>query len=138
MASVNKLMERVIQPQKNRIQFAEYLIIALPPIIAISPTLTALVEFAIYVIFITTPELRQRFIRSIKQPMIYMGLGFCFVLILSSIWSEANWHEKAEHIRSWRKILLLPITAALLCSFKQKQRFLLVIVVTTTIYATIL
>jgi O-antigen ligase len=115
--------------------WASGLLVMLPAVIVISPSLTALLEIALYALFILNPELRKRFVASLTQPIVIFGFLLCFFIIISSLWSAASWDIKLEHIRSWRKILLLPMAACLIDTPKMKDRFLFVFIIAIAFYA---
>lgn len=118
-----------------QITFAIYVIFALPVAIALSPPLSNLLELTLYVLFIVTPDLRSRFISSFQKPFVVWGFLFCFMIILSSLWSQASWDVKLEHIASWRKIFLLPMAVSLINSNDLKNKFLLTFVTSISFFA---
>ena len=122
-------------PKKIRTTLAAYILIFFPAAIVVSPPLTALLEACLYLIFIITPELRKRFVESLSQPMVICGLALCLFIIISSLWSDAPLDEKLEHMKNWRKVLLLPIAVSLAQEAQFKQRFVWFFVIAMTFYA---
>jgi O-antigen ligase len=119
----------------NITSWASYILMALPISIALSPPLTSLLEAILYTLFIFTPELRKRFVDSLSQPMVMFGFLLCFVIFLSSLWGDAPWEAKIEHMISWRKILLLPIAISLINTPILKDRFLLAFIISVMFFA---
>ncbi len=121
--------------ENRRIAWATYVLLALPFVTVLSPTLTGLLEVVLYLLFVVTPELRKRFVSSLSQPMVIFGFCLCFIIIASSFWSNADWESKLGPIKNWRKIFLLPIAVSLINSSLWKDRFLLVFIFSVTAMA---
>lgn len=125
----------IVQNDIKQITWSKYLLLALPIAIVISPPLTSLLELFLYTIFITTPSLRKRFADSFKQPIVVFGFLLGFMIVISSLWSEASWGMKSEHILSWRKLFLLPIAISLTKDNIFKDKFLLIFVISISFFA---
>ncbi len=104
--------------------YATIIIFILPASIVISPSLTVFFEILLYGLFLSSTELRKRFIESLQQPIVIFGGIFFLFLAASSLWSSASEDTILEHLRSWRKILLLPIAISLINNNFLKTRFL--------------
>ncbi len=121
---------------ENRcIVWASCVLLALPFVNVLSPTLTGLLEIVLYLLFIVTPELRKRFVASLPQPMVIFGFGLYFIIMASSFWSNADWEVKLRAVQSCRKILLLPIAIALIDNSLWKDRFLLAFIFPVAVMA---
>lgn len=117
--------------------YATIIIFILPASIVISPSLTAFFEVILYTLFIGSSELRRRFILSLKQPIVILGGAFFLFIAASSLWSSAPIESILEHLKSWRKILLLPIAISLITNENLKDRFLIYFVASMTVCAII-
>lgn len=91
----------------------------------VSTSLTSVVEIllflAVIVCLVRHRELRAR---AVAQPMVIMGLVLAAVIILGAFYGGATLAEKLASLKSWRKLLLLPIAALLLTEPLWKQRLL--------------
>ena len=117
--------------------WATYVLLALPFVTVLSPTLTGLLEVVLYLLFIVTPALRKRFVDSLHQPMVIFGFCLCFIIVASSVWSSADWESKLGPMKNWRKILLLPIAVSLINHALWKDRFVLVFIFAITAMASL-
>ena len=115
--------------------WATYLLLSLPVVNVVSPTLTGVLEAVLYLLFLVTPELRKRFVAGLCQPMVICGFCLYFIVMASSFWSAAEWADKLEVIKGCRKILVLPMAIALINSPFLKDRFLLVFIFSVTAVA---
>lgn len=123
--------------KSKSITLAYYLLILLPAIIVISPSATAVIEVALYILFLSNQELRERFLNSLTQPFIIFGFLLFSYITLSAAWSEALLETQIEHIISWRKILLLPIAASLVNTPLAKRQFIIIFICFISLYASI-
>ena len=123
--------------EDGRIVWATYVLLSLLFVTVLSPTLTGVLEVVLYLLFVATPELRKRFVSSLRQPMVIFGFCLCFIIIASSFWSNADWEDKLGPIKNWRKILLLPIAISLINNSLWKDRFLLVFIFSVTAVASL-
>lgn len=117
-------MENYKREKNWCVSYATIIIFILPASIVISPSLTAFFEILLYGLFLSSTELRKRFIESLQQPIVIFGGIFFLFLAASSLWSSASEDTILEHLRSWRKILLLPIAISLINTNFLKTRFL--------------
>jgi len=127
----------MISPETKPTIWARYILLAVPVATVLSPPLTNLLELVLYILFIATPELRKRFLSSFQQPLVIFGFIFTAVILISSLWSNVHWNIKSEAMFSWRKILLLPITVALINTPTIKDRFLVVFIIAISVLASL-
>ncbi len=118
--------------ENRRVAWATSVLLTLPFVNVLSPTLTGVLEVVLYLLFVVTPELRKRFVASLSQPMVICGFCLYFIIMISSFWSGADWEVKLEVLRGCRKILLLPMAVSLINTSLWKDRFLLVLILSVT------
>lgn len=93
------------------------------------------VEFLLYLLFAFSAPLRGRLRQSVRQPMVMMILVWGAVLIGAAFYSVAPGAEIIANLSSWRKLLLLPMAAAVFDSDPWKRRLVWVLLLTVTLGA---
>lgn len=117
------------------ISFATYLMLILPAAVVISPPFSNLLELILCILFLSSYELRNRFVESFKQPIVKFGFLFVILIVLSSFWSDASLEIKKEAIISWRKIILLPMVVSLINTSNLKDRLITTFIIFSTVIA---
>ncbi|MFO7605184.1 MAG: O-antigen ligase family protein [Desulfurivibrionaceae bacterium] len=87
-----------------------------------STSLAVGVELLVYPLFLFSAELRGRLFRAIAQPMVKAALAWGAVLLVAALYSVADGPETMGNLVSWRKLLLLPMAAAVFDSKAWKYR----------------
>lgn len=87
-----------------------------------STSLAVGVELLVYPLFLFSAELRGRLFRVIAQPMVKAALAWGVVLLVAALYSVADGPETMDNLVSWRKLLLLPMAAAVFDSKVWKYR----------------
>lgn len=96
----------------NKLDCVRSLIIAELVCLLFSTSLTGVVEILLLLTFLSFKELRYRLLASVKQPMVVMALVWLAVLGVGTLFSLAPGEESLDILASWRKILLIPMAAA--------------------------
>lgn len=96
----------------NNLDFVRYLIITELVCLLFSTSLTVVVEILLVLTFLSFKELRYRLLASVKQPMVVMALVWLALLGVGTLFSLAPGEESLDTLASWRKILLIPMAAA--------------------------
>ena len=96
----------------NKLDFVRSLIITELVCMLFSTSLTGIVEILLLLTFLSFKELRYRLLASVKQPMVAMALVWLVVLCIGTLFSLAPGEESLDILSSWRKILLIPMAAA--------------------------
>lgn len=107
---------------RSPLELARWLIAAEMVALLFSPPLTNLLELALYVVMLASGELRARFVRAARQPMVHGALLFLAVVTIGLAYSIGSWHDTWGMWWGWRKLLLLPIAAALFDDPAWKRR----------------
>lgn len=87
-----------------------------------STSLAVGVELLVYPLFLFSAELRSRLFRAVAQPMVKAALAWGAVLLVAALYSVADGPETIDNLISWRKLLLLPMAAAVFDSKAWKYR----------------
>lgn len=94
------------------VNFVRYLLLAKLAALFISTSLAVGLEILLYLSFAVFPSLRTRLLRVASQPMVMMLIIWVVVLIIAGFYSVAPVTETIDNLTSWRKLLLLPMAAA--------------------------
>lgn len=70
------------------------------------------VECLIFILFIISGELRQRFVASFKQPMVLTSMLFYAMITAGLFYGVASREEALDFWSAWRKLLLVPLTVS--------------------------
>jgi O-antigen ligase len=120
---------------RSPLELARWLIATDMVALLFSPPVTNIVELALYVVMLASGELRARFVRAARQPMVLGALLFLAVVTVGLTYSVGSWHDSWGMWWGWRKLLLLPIAAALFDDPAWKRRLGLILVVVAALCA---
>ena len=107
------------------VYFVRCLILAELLVMLFSTALTNFIEVFIFLSFLLSRELRSRVFSSLKQPMVIIALVFYGVISAGLIYGIGPWSEKAWIWAAWRKLLLIPLAAAVYDDVLWKHRMAL-------------
>jgi len=120
---------------RSPLELARWLIAADMVALLFSPPLTNLVELALYVLMLGSGELRARFVRAARQPMVLGALLFLAAVSVGLAYSIGSPDDSWGMWWGWRKLLLLPIAAALFDDPGWKRRLAWILVLVATLCA---
>lgn len=120
---------------RSPLELARWLIAAEMVALLFSPPLTNLVELALYLLMLASGELRGRFVRAARQPMVLGALLFLAVVTVGIAYSIGSRDDSFGMWWGWRKLLLLPIAVALFDDPAWKRRLGLILVAVATLCA---
>lgn len=103
--------------------------------ILISPPISNLFQFLLYVMFALSAELRGKLWACRKQPMVLGGLAFFLMLALATTYSEAGVGAGLLSLAQWHKLLFIPIGAALFQQSQSKNFFFRTFLLVATLLA---
>ena len=109
----------------NPLLAARWLIILEVIALLFSPPLTNFCEIALLILFLFFGELRKLLVLATKQPMVMASLLFYLLILIGTTYSIETWGGSFSAFWSWRKILLLPMAAALFDEQTWKQKLIL-------------
>ncbi|NTV14347.1 MAG: O-antigen ligase family protein [Desulfobulbaceae bacterium] len=110
-------------------------ILLLAELVALMVSTSAAVggELLLYPLFLGSGVLRGRLVRTLGQPMIRMALLWAGMLLLAAFYCIAPAAEVLDSLGSWRKLLLLPMAAAVFDETAWKLRLVWTLVLTATL-----
>lgn len=111
---------------------ARWLLVALVISLMFSPPVTNLLQAVLLVLIVASRELRARLWAVRQQPMVLGALAFLMVVLLGALYSAAPGGKIAEALVGWRKLLFVPIAAALIDDRHSRLQLLRAVVVAAT------
>jgi O-antigen ligase len=121
------LSNRLIILSPGLIGIGQILVIAQIVALFFSPPLVNLSEFLLYLIAVFVPQVRSQIREFLFTTAGKWFLAFLAIIIIGALW---GWFQKTLDfgvLVSWRKILILPVAAALFKVDARAQRFVLVV-----------
>ena len=109
----------------NALAVARALAIGCMLALLVSPPLTNLFEALLVVVVAASGEIRQRLRAVVRQPLVIAALVLAAMVILAACYAEAPARTAFGAVNGWRKLLLLPIAAALFDDDSTKRRLAL-------------
>lgn len=100
-----------------------------------SPPLTTLAEVALVACFVVAPDLRARLLAALRQPLVRAGLALYALISIGTLYSIVPWHDSLSMWWSWRKLLLLPLAAAVFDDTHWKRRLAWILIAVATLCA---
>ncbi len=118
---LDRLKERL--GSVDAVTAARYLLLAELLFLFVSTSLAVVAELLLFLVFLVFPSLRRRVAELVRQPMIFMAIAWAVVLTLGLLYSIGPGAENLDIWKSWRKLLLLPMAAAVFDSEEWKKKF---------------
>lgn len=107
---------------------ARTLLIAVIPATLFSTSITAAIEFALYLLFAASPELRNKLIYVLRNPTSIALLVFLAICAIGVLYGDAPWDDRLGSLKRWRKALVFFLAAAVFDNDKSKNTFLILFV----------
>lgn len=117
------------------VRLARGLVIASFVTMMFSPPATNLLQAILFVMCLASGDVRARLWAARRQPMVMGALLFYVVLIIGATYSLAGPKEGFGMVWGWRKLLMLPIAAALFDDWRSKVGLLRVMVTAAALVA---
>jgi len=117
------------------INFVRWLLLTELGALLVSTSLAVGVEFLLYISFVVFAPLRSRLRQVVAQPMVLMLFAWAAILVIAGFYSVASAAETLDNLSSWRKLLLLPMAAAVFDDELWKRRLVWALVLITAIGA---
>lgn len=120
------------KPGIDMVRVARVLLLVEMAALLVSTSAAVGVELLLYPLFLGSGGLRGRLARALNQPMVRMALAWAVVLVLAVLYCIAPLAEALDNLSSWRKLLLLPMAAAVFDEETWKRRLVWTLVLTAT------
>lgn len=121
------------KPGIDMVRVARVLLLVEMAALLVSTSAAVGVELLLYPLFLGSGVLRGRLARALNQPMVRMALAWAVVLGLAVLYCIAPLAEALDNLSSWRKLLLLPMAAAVFNDEVWKRRLVWTLVLTATV-----
>jgi len=117
-------------PPDGSIALARTLLLGVVVAMLVSTSISIGFEFASYIVFAALPEPRRRLCRALRYPIVVGFLPLAVVTAVAALYGPASWADSLSALLGWRRMLLLPLAAAVFDDEASKRLVLKVIVVT--------
>lgn len=119
----------------NPLNLARFFVILDLVAILFSPPVSTFSEIALLVIFLTSSPVRLKILAATKQPLVKASLVFYLLISIATLWSVGTFSETFGMWWGWRKLLLIPIVVGVFDEELWKDRFIITLIVVTTLSA---
>jgi len=117
----------------DSITIARFLLVAEITAMIVSTSAAVGLEFLIYLCFILSPALWKRLHEAWQQPMVRGAAAWAAILLCGALYSAGGLNAAIDDLGSWRKLLLLPLAAALFDDDTWKERISHTLIITATV-----
>ena len=117
-------------PADGGLALARALLLAVFVTAPIATSLSIGLEFAAYAVILAMPEPRRRLLPALRDPMVIAVLPLAAAIVVATLHGPAAWSDALLSLFAWRRMLLLPLAAALFFDTASKRLALDVLVVT--------
>lgn len=107
---------------------ARSLIVLMVAALMFSTAATVIIEVLIFLCIVGFADLRRRIVPALRQPMVFMALVIYFMVTIGVFYSVAPFSEGIDLWGNWRKMLLVPMVAAVYTDPLWKQRLVSVFI----------
>ncbi len=114
---------------------ARWLVVASFVAMLFSPPATNLLQVSLFALCLSSSTLRSRLWAARSQPLVAGAMLFALVLFIGATYSFAGPREGFASLGSWRKLMMLPIAAALFTDANAKMQLLRIVVTAFTLTA---
>ena len=120
-------------PADGGLALARVLLLADLVTTPIATTVENVIEFAAYGVILIMPEPRRRVVEAMRHPAIIGALPLAAMIVIAAFYGPAAWSDALRSLFAWRRILVLPLAAALFFDAPSKRLVLKVLVVTCVV-----
>ncbi len=125
------ILKKIRKP--NALSLARSFLVAEIAAMLVSTSAAVGIEFLIYLTFILSPELWRRLRDAVAQPMVRGCLAWGAMLVIAGIYCVGGPEAALGDLASWRKLLLLPLAAAVFDEEIWKNRIIHALILTATL-----
>ncbi|HEX4552693.1 MAG TPA: O-antigen ligase family protein [Xanthobacteraceae bacterium] len=122
-------------PADGGVALARTLLLGVVVTMLVSTSLAIGFELAAYIVFVALPEPRLRLCRTLRYPVVAGIIPLAVVIVAATFYGAASWADAIGALAGWRRLLLLPLAAAVFDDEPSKRLVLKVIVVTCLVGA---
>ena len=101
-----------IKPANHGVAVARTLLLGVVVTMLMSTSVAIGFEILTYIAFAAFEEPRRRFIAALRSPIVVALLPFFLVVFVGIFYGAASWPNAVSALAGWRRMLLLPLAAA--------------------------
>ncbi len=116
-------------PADGGLALARVLLLAVFLTASIATSLSIALEFAAYAIVLVMPEPRRRLLPALRDPVVIALVPLAAAIVVATLYGPATWSDALRSLFAWRRMLLLPLAAAVFFDAASKRLALGVLVV---------
>jgi O-antigen ligase len=117
-------------PADGGVALARTLLLGVVVTMLASTSLAIGFELAAYLVFAALPEPRRRLCRTLRYPVVAGVIPLAVVIVAAAFYGPASWADAISALAGWRRLLLLPLAAAVFDDEAAKRLALKVVVAT--------
>jgi len=99
-------------PADGGVALARTLLLGVVVTMLVSTSLAIGFELAAYLVFAALPEPRRRLCRTVRYPVVAGIIPLAVVIVAAALYGPASWADAISALAGWRRLLLLPLAAA--------------------------
>jgi O-antigen ligase len=126
---------KIAAPADGGVSIARALLLSVFVMVLLATSITIALELAAYLAFMVAPELRRRLFAVMRHPVMIGLLPFAAVVVAATFYGPASWLDGLTSLVGWRRVLLLPLAAAVFDDAQSKRLALKVLVLTCLVGA---
>lgn len=104
---------KIAWPADGGLALARWLLLADFVVTPIATSLEIVIGLAAGGVILVMPEPRRRLIAVLRHPVVVGALPLAAVIVIATFYGPATWSDALRSLFAWRRILLLPLAAAL-------------------------
>jgi O-antigen ligase len=124
-------------PADGGLALARALMIADFVVTPIATSFEIVIGLAACGVILVMPEPRRRLIAALRQPVVVGALPLVAIIVVATFWGPAGWSDALRSLFAWRRVLLIPIGAALFFDAPSRRLLLDVFVAVCAVAAVI-
>ena len=112
---------KIAWPADGGLALARWLLLADFVVTPIATSLEIVIGLAACGVILIMPEPRRRLIPVLRHPVVIGALPLAAVIVIATFYGPAAWSDALRSLFAWRRILLLPLAAALFFDAPSKR-----------------
>ncbi len=129
-AGMRKFLPGMAWPVDGGLALARGLLLAVLVTTPIATSIENIIEFIAFGAILIFPAPRRRVLEALGHPVVIGALPLGVMIIVATLYGPAGWSDALRSLFAWRRMLLLPVAAALFFDAPSKRMVLKVLVVT--------
>ena len=124
---------KIAWPADGGLALARALLIADFVVTPIATSVEIVIGFAAVGVILVMPAPRRRLIAALRHPVVIGALPLAAIIVVATFYGPAAWSDALRSLFAWRRMLMLPLAAALFFDAPSKRLVLVALVVTCVV-----